>query len=108
MAYEGAVSLVTEDIYGITAVSMGLTSRVLVGEEIRVLEGQNNELYWRVLVMDDRIMGMQTIGISSGLGAVMALMKNRTSLSEFHRVVADPDLARRVAWYLPAQQFLKK
>lgn len=105
--YEGAVSMVVEDIYGITAVSMGLNSRVLAREEIRVLEGQNRELYWRVLVMDDRIMGMQTIGISSGLGAVMALMKKRTTLSEFHRVTADPHLARRIAWYLPAQRFLE-
>ncbi|MDD3364798.1 MAG: FAD-dependent oxidoreductase [Syntrophomonas sp.] len=108
MAYEGAVSLVAEDIYGITAVSMGLISRALAREEIRVLEGQDNELYWRVLVMDDRIIGMQTIGMSYGLGAVMALMKNRTPLSEFHRVAADPDLARRVAWYLPAQRFLQE
>jgi NADH oxidase (H2O2-forming) len=107
IAYEGAVSLVVEDIFGTTAVSMGLTSRVLAGEEIRVIEGQDNELYWRLLVMDDRIMGMQTVGISSGLGAVMALMKNRTSLNEFHRVVTDPDSARKVAWYLPAQRFFK-
>jgi len=106
--YEGAVSLVVEDIYGITAVSMGMTSGTLTGEDIRILEGQNNDEYWRVLVMNDRIMGMQTIGMHSGLGAVMALMKKRTPLSEFWQMIADHDMVRKVAWYLPAQRFLSE
>jgi len=106
--YEGAVSLVVEDIYGITAVSMGMTSGTLTGEDIQVLDGQNSDQYWRVLVMDDRIMGMQTIGMHSGLGAVMALMKKRTTLTEFWHVIADHDMVSKAAWYLPAQRFLSE
>ncbi len=105
--YEGAMSLVVEDVYGTTVVAMGMTADTLSGEEIQVLEGHNGAQYWRVLVMDDRIMGMQTIGISSGLGAIMALMKKRTPVSDFRHTVADPELVRRVAWYLPAQQFFE-
>lgn len=104
--YEGAVNLVVEDIYGVTAVSMGMTSAALAGENVQVLEGQNNEQYWRFLVLDDRIMGGQTIGISSGLGAAMAMMKSRTTLSEYRAVVKDTALSRRMAWYLPVQQYL--
>lgn len=104
--YEGAVNLVVEDIFDVNVVSMGMTSRALGREDIDILEGQSHNQYWRVLILNDRIMGMQTIGVTSGLGAVMALMKNRTTLSDFRHVIADPDMMRKATWYLPARQFL--
>jgi len=104
--YEGAISFVVEDIYGITAVSMGMTSDALGAEDIQILEGENHNQYWRVLLVDDRIMGMQAIGISSGLGAMMALMKTRTPVSQFRHTLADSALFKKAAWYLPAQRFL--
>lgn len=105
--YEGAVSMVVEDICGITAVSIGMTSAALGSKEIKVIEGQNHNQYWRVLVQNDRIMGMQTIGITDGLGAVMTLMKKRTSLSEFRQAISDDSFVRKTAWYLPARRFLE-
>ena len=105
--YEGAVSLVVEDICGITAVSMGMTSAALDPQDTKILEGQTLNEYWRVLVQDDLIMGMQTIGMTSGLGAVMTLMKKRTTLREFRQTVTDDSLIRKTAWYLPARRFLE-
>lgn len=105
--YEGAVSLVVEDIYGTNAVSMGLTSDALPDGDTKILEGQDSRQYWRVLVQDDRIMGMQSLGINAGLGAVMGLMNNRIPLMEIKRVLADACLIRRAAWYLPARRFLE-
>jgi NADH oxidase (H2O2-forming) len=105
--YEGAVSLVVEDLYGTTAVSMGLTSDTLQGQDVEIIEGQNYDQYWRILVLDERIMGMQTIGSTTGLGAIMVLMKNRTRVGEFRQTLADPLWLRRTAWYLPARRFLE-
>jgi len=105
--YEGAVSMVVEDICGITAVSIGMTSAALDPQNTTILEGQTPNEYWRVLVQDDLIMGMQTIGITSGLGAVMTLMKKRTTLREFKQTVIDNNLIRKTAWYLPARRFLE-
>lgn len=106
VAYEGAVSLVVEEIFGVPVASLGLTAQALVGELVRLLEGESHERYWRLLLVDDQIMGMQVIGETSGLGAVMAMMKNRISVSDFHKIVSDPDLVRTASWYLPASQFL--
>jgi len=103
---EGSVNMVVEDIFGVTAVSMGMTSKALGKVDIDILEECGHDQYWRVLLMNDRIMGMQAIGVNSGLGAVMALMKNRTTLSEFHHIVADPDLRRKITWYWSACKFL--
>ncbi len=105
--YEGAVSLVVEDICGITAVSMGMTSAAMDPQDTKILEGQTPNEYWRVLVQDDLIMGMQTIGITIGLGAVMSLMKKRTTLREFKQTVIDDNLIRKTVWYLPARRFLE-
>ncbi|MDD4170785.1 MAG: hypothetical protein PHQ94_00950, partial [Syntrophomonas sp.] len=104
--YEGALSLVVEDIFGVTVVSMGMTSKALSSGDIEILKGHSHKQYWQVLLLNDRIVGMQAIGVTSGLGAVMALMKNRTTLSEFHHIIADPDLMLKATWYLPARQFL--
>lgn len=105
--YEGSVSFVAEDIFGTTAVSMGLTSDAMAGKGVEIIEGSDDRRYWRILVTDDRIMGMQTIGVTSGLGAVMAMMKRGILLSEFHRTVEDPLLLRKAGWYLPAMGFLR-
>ncbi len=106
LEYEGAVNLVVEDIFGTTVTSMGLTWQGLKDSRAVLMEGENPTQYWRIVVLNDRIMGMQAIGITSGLGALMAMLKNRITLSEFNRILSDPDLVRKAAWYLPARQFL--
>jgi NADH oxidase (H2O2-forming) len=106
VAYEGAVSLVMEEIFGVPVASMGLTAQALKNEPVQVIEGESHGRYWRLLLVDDRIMGMQAIGETSGLGAVMAMMKNCISVTDFRKIVSDPDLVRKAAWYLPARQFL--
>lgn len=104
--YEGSVSFVAEDVFGITAVSMGLISDAMTGKDFEVIEDENDSQYWRVLVSDERIMGMQTIGVTSGLGAVMSLMKTGVSLGDFRRTVEDSMLLGKAGWYLPACIFL--
>lgn len=105
--YEGAVNLVVEDICGITAVSMGMNSAALDSKNLKILEGETHNQYWRVLVVDDSIMGMQSIGVDSGLGAVMTLMKKKITLQQFNETVADDFLINRAAWYLPARRYLE-
>ena len=106
VAYEGAVSLVVEEIFGVPVVSMGLTAQALKSEPVQIMESEGYGRYWRLLLVDDRIMGMQAIGEVTGLGAVMAMMKNRLSVSDCRKIISDPELGRKASWYLPASQFL--
>lgn len=106
VVYEGAVNLVVEEIFGVPVASMGLTAQALEGQPLEVVEGQGQSSYWRLLVVGDRIMGMQAIGVTDGLGAVMALMKNRIRISDFEKIVSDPALAHKASWYLPASRFI--
>ncbi len=106
-AYEGSVNLVIEDIYGTTAVSMGMPYTALLPRDITVWEGQTPGEYWRVLTEGELIMGMQAIGVNNGLGAVMTLMKKRISLSQFRQTAADPNIISKSPWFLPARRFLE-
>ncbi len=104
--YEGAVSLVVEDIYGTTALAMGKTGSELSGDDCTILEGESRDEYWRIVIQDDRIMGMQALNVAKGTGAVMALMKKRITLSEYRAAMTDPLEIRALGWYLPARRFL--
>ncbi|NLU50378.1 MAG: NAD(P)/FAD-dependent oxidoreductase [Syntrophomonadaceae bacterium] len=97
--YEGSLNVVVEELYGTIVVAIGLTSRDLAGENLGVLEEEGEDWYYRALVVDDRIMGFQSVGITSGIGVVTALMKKRTPVSEIRRIMADPVLARKVWWW---------
>jgi NADH oxidase (H2O2-forming) len=104
--YEGSFNMVVEDIFGISMTSIGLTENDLKGQDVQVLEEQIGTTYYRVLLLNNLIMGVQTIGINEGLGALTALIKSHTPITEFKRIMADPILCKKVPWYLPAWKFL--
>lgn len=106
--YDGSLNLVMEDIYGTVAMAMGHTADDWPDSTIRIIEGESRDQYWRVIVADDRIVGMQGLNVCSGIGAVMALMKKRLTLAEYREALADPRSARTLAWYLPARRYLEE
>ncbi|MEN6461596.1 MAG: FAD-dependent oxidoreductase [Syntrophomonas sp.] len=106
IAYEGSLNMVVEEIFGTSMVSVGLTGDDLKNHPVQVLEDQDEKTYYRVLLVNDLIMGVQTIGITEGWGALTALIKSHTPINEVRRIIADPVLCKKVSWYLPAQRFL--
>lgn len=105
--YQGSVSLVMEDIYGTVAFAMGGTASDWADSAVEIREGEAAGQYWRIILADDRIAGMQGLNALSGMGAVMALMRKGTTLSQYREAMADPAKARSLAWYLPARRFLE-
>lgn len=104
--YEGVLNMVTEEVCGVPLASLGLTTKALPQDQVHYIEGETLKRYWRIMVVQDRIMGMQSIGVTTGLGAVMAMIKNRLPLSEYKRILSDPGLTRQAVWLLPASQLL--
>ncbi|MGI5920134.1 MAG: NAD(P)/FAD-dependent oxidoreductase [Syntrophomonadaceae bacterium] len=102
--YEGSLNFVTEEIFGTNVVSIGLTSHDLKNQ-VQVIENHKHHAYARTLIANGYVVGFQSIGLSSGWGAMTALIKSRTPLSELHRILADPFLYRKMSWYLPAREF---
>jgi len=108
LLYQGALNLVVEDIYGQCAVSIGANEQTLCKQNLEILEGRSENHYWRLLVQEDRIMGFQSLGITTGLGTIMALMKNRMPLRNVTNILSDCAMMRRADWYLPARPFLDR
>jgi len=107
LVFPGAINLVVEEIFGKCAVSMGVNEENLRRLNLEIFEGEEGQQYWRILVQDERIMGFQSLGITSGLGAIMGLMKNRMPLKNVMKIFSDGALMRRADWYLPARPFLE-
>lgn len=104
--YEGSFSLVVEEIYNISCVSMGSTTDLLDDSDLQIIEKESPGKYYRVLVKSGEIVGFQSLGISEGLGALMALIKTRTPVQEVSRVLESRELLKAVPWYIEAARYL--
>lgn len=104
--YEGSFSLVVEEIYNITCVSMGSTTDLLNDSNLEIIDSESPGKYYRILIENGLIVGFQSLGISEGLGAVMALIKSRTPLEEVKRIMENQELLRAVPWYSEAARYL--
>lgn len=104
--YEGSFSLVVEEIYNITCVSMGSTTDLLDDSHLEIIENESPGRYYRILLNNGLIMGFQSLGISEGLGAIMALIKTATPVDEVRRVIQSRELLRAVPWYGEAARYL--
>ncbi|MDD4550229.1 MAG: NAD(P)/FAD-dependent oxidoreductase [Syntrophomonadaceae bacterium] len=105
-SYEGSLNLVVEEIYGSTFVSIGCTDENLNQPEFEVLEREQNATYYRLLLADDRIFGLQAVGNCKGTGAITALIRNKTILNDLRRVIDNPCLIARHPWYLDAANII--
>jgi len=104
--YEGSFNVVVEEIYGTTCVSIGSIADMLVGCDVQMIEQEDGQYYYRVLIVDDRIVGLQSLGMCDGVGAIMALIKTKTLVSEVKRVIENRALIEKVPWYLEAGRYL--
>jgi NADH oxidase (H2O2-forming) len=104
--YEGSCSLLIEDIMGIPCVAMGLNLEALQGYEVEVIEQQDENEYFRILMVEDRIVGFQAIGKVEGSGAIFTMIKKGTPVSESRKVLLNRRLVPNLAWYIDSSQYL--
>ena len=100
--YEGAFSVVMEDICGIPAVSLGKTMESAEQEKLLVLEDENSEGYYCIILEEDTFVGYQNIGRPEGAGSIMFMIKNRKTMSELKGVLNNKELAKRMPHYIVA------
>lgn len=83
-----------------------MTEQELSEWDTEIIEADRNDFYYRVLLVDDRIMGFQSIGRLIGSGAMFSLIKKRTGRKEIREVLANPQLRDGLTGYLQAGQYL--
>ncbi len=104
--YEGSCSLVIEEIMGRSCVAMGLNLGSLGGYEVQVIEQEDDEDYFRVLMVGDRVVGFQGIGRVEGTGAIFTMIKKGTPVSEIRKVLLTRGLVPNMAWYIDSRRYL--
>jgi len=100
--YEGAFSVVMEDIFGLPATSLGKTASSIAEDQIKIIETENNDSYHQIILENDVFAGYQNIGNPEGAGSMMFMIKNKKTLAELHQTLLNHDLVKRMPHYITA------
>ncbi|NLW92249.1 MAG: NAD(P)/FAD-dependent oxidoreductase [Syntrophomonadaceae bacterium] len=101
--YEGAFNIVVGEVKDRPFAALGNKEDIHAGP-IRIIEGEHGDDYWRILVADQTLIGMQSIGDLKLCGTVGGLIRNRTSLQELRETLKDPGLKMTSPWAAEAAQ----
>ncbi len=104
--YEGAFDVVVEEIYDKTFVSVGSIAAGLKDHDFKVEERDLKPGYYRFLLRDDCLAGIQLVGDCSGMGSLLTLLKKRVSLGGLQGMLDDEWLVQRMPWYRQAGNIL--
>lgn len=103
--YPGALNLMVEELYGVPCLAAGMR-----GEELadggNIVEFNEKAAYGRIMLQDDKIAGLQTVGTLEASGAIISLMKKHTTLAEIKRIVCNPYLSDKMPWLLAVGRHL--
>ena len=70
------------NVLGANALSVGLTTESLKSTNAKVIEGDSNGLYHRLLVADGVLVGAQLIGNIFAVGPLISLIRRRANLEK--------------------------
>jgi len=104
--YQGNCSVVIEEVAGVPCVSMGLTLKDLDSYDVKVIEKAGHDFYYRLLIVDDRIAGFQSIGRCEGAGALFTMIKKKTALREVREALQCQKLIPNLAWYIDVGEYI--
>ena len=102
LEYEGAFTVVMEEICGLPSVSLGRIAEAVNPDALDLLEFEDDTHYRRVVLDNGIVAGYQNVGIPRGAGSMLFMIKNQVSLAEIHRWTHHRDLALRMPHYLVA------
>ncbi|MEN6327891.1 MAG: FAD-dependent oxidoreductase [Syntrophomonas sp.] len=105
IVYPGALKLVAEEAYGKPCVAAGLLEEELDTEGLKIIEQETENTYHRILIKDERIMGVQAVGSMEAVGPLLYLMKKMIKPSEIKRIVNSPALLKNMPWMLTVDKY---
>lgn len=107
IVYPGALKLVAEEAYGKPCMAAGLLEEELDRNELKIIEQETENTYHRILIENERIMGIQAVGSLEAMGPLLYLMKKMVSPAEIKRIINSPVLLKNMPWMLTIDQYLQ-
>lgn len=86
-SYPGSLNVTGINIFGTHAVSIGRISGDLRGNSVEIVERTYGDDYRRLLIVDGRLVGIQTIGRSKHLGAFFSVMQRKEDISRIREAI---------------------
>jgi NADH oxidase (H2O2-forming) len=105
-SYSGSQNITSLDIFGTHVVSFGqLAAEVGQHDGAGIIEGNIGKNYYRLVIADTRLAGVQSIGDIPALGALLSTLTRQDDLSKIRQAIAagimPPD-----HWYRRAASYL--
>jgi len=107
IVYPGALKLIAEEAYGRPCMAAGLLEEEMDGKELKIIVKETEKTYHRILIQDERIMGIQAVGSTEAIGPLLYLMKKRMTQSEIKRIINSPLLLKNMPWMLTIDKYLQ-
>ena len=85
--YDGSLSMNSVDFFGMASISMGITKPKEEGYEVISKTGENS--YKKLVLKDNRIVGMVTVGDVEIAGIISVLIKNRIDVTGIKDILLD-------------------
>ncbi|HWP98011.1 MAG TPA: FAD-dependent oxidoreductase [Syntrophomonadaceae bacterium] len=104
--YPGALNIISEEIFGTNCAAAGLRGEQSSPETGRIIEREEHNGYTRIVISDNALIGVQTVGTLDALGPIITFMKSRTSLEEIMRILSTGFLLEKMPWVAPLQTWL--
>ncbi len=97
--YPGSISMLGLNFYDVHAVSFGLNAAGVASEhQVEVVEESLGSGYYRLVAADGLLVGMQAVGMTRGVGQLLAAMKQRVRMEEMMRSLRSPLPAGQPLW----------
>jgi len=114
--YPGSQSILNVDVFGNHVAGFGFTEAALHRFEnikglggkmatISVFEKEENQRYYRLVLLDDRLYGAQFINLDSGAGLLWSLMFRKKSIKDIVKILNDDTRLIHNPWLRPIKPF---
>jgi len=89
--YPGATAMSAFNYFGVPMISVGLTTlEETEGFETLIVHDKEKNVYRKIVLKDETIVGMTLVGDVESAGTIFNLMKNRINVERFkHKLIAD-------------------
>jgi len=106
--FHGGMIVGGVDVLGTNAVSIGHTKSSLRGARLKVIEGETNKVYHRLLVSDGVLVGAQLIGEIPEIGPLVSAIRRHDSLKKIRSILEDGSLLSLNPLYIKLYPFISE
>jgi NADH oxidase (H2O2-forming) len=96
--YPGALNISSIDIHGVNGVSIGHTMRTSKHSNFDIIEGVENQCYYRFLIAEEIFVGAQFVGKAQPIGSCLSVILRGDSLDSLRRIADNKNLLYKSPW----------